>query len=382
MIKRPFWILKIKNAWQKRSIVWLSGVRRVGKTTLAKMFTEGIYLNCELPSVGRRLLNPELFYDSISGGAIVIFDEIHRLPDPSLVLKIAADEYPHLKILATGSSTLAATKKFRDTLAGRKTNIHLTPVLWNECLTTFNIKNLEHRLFHGGLPEPLLASQKDPGFFSEWIDSFYARDIQELFGVRNRVGFIALFRLLLRQSGGLLDSSNLAKLIQLSRPTIRTYIEALRISNAIFLLPPFSGGGKREIIRRPKCYGFDTGFVTYEKGWNEIREEDAGYLWEHLVLDYLQAEFIESNLFFWRDKSGREIDFIIRESNDNIHAIECKINPVHIDIRSFLAFRNIYPNGGNFVVCPGIKQPYMQRSNQIIIHYCGLTDLSKQLQAL
>ncbi len=185
---RPFWINNIKQAWEKRSVVWLSGVRRVGKTTLAKMFPEAVYLNCDLPSVVRMLADPESFYDSLDKNALVIFDEVHRVEDPSRLLKIAADVYPHLKILATGSSTLAATQKFRDSLTGRKKMIYLTPVLWNECSDVFGIKDFDHRLLNGGLPEPLLSQIKDASFFSEWIDSFYARDIQELFSIRNRTG--------------------------------------------------------------------------------------------------------------------------------------------------------------------------------------------------
>jgi hypothetical protein len=197
MIERPLRIRRIRQAWEKRPIVWLSGVRRVGKTTLAKMFPKAIYQNCDLPSVVRGLIEPEPFYDSLDKGTIVIFDEIHRLEDPSRLLKIAADAYPHLKVLATGSSTLAAIKKFRDTLTGRKATIYLPPVLWSECIDQFNIKELDRRLLHGGLPEPLLSETKNESFFSEWMDSFYARDIQELFGIRNRTAFMKLLHLLL-----------------------------------------------------------------------------------------------------------------------------------------------------------------------------------------
>jgi uncharacterized protein len=56
----------------------------------------------------------------------------------------------------------------------------------------------------------------------------------------------------------------------------------------VHLLRPFHGGGKREIVSRPKCYAFDTGFVTFEKGWDTIRTDDRGLLWEHLVLDSLR----------------------------------------------------------------------------------------------
>ncbi|MBL0714911.1 MAG: ATP-binding protein, partial [Desulfosarcina sp.] len=247
MIKRTLWLKKLQQAWNRRSIVWLSGVRRVGKTTLARMLPDAVYMNCDLPSTARALEDPELFLDGQVTGTVLVFDEVHHLEDPSRLLKITADEYPQLKILATGSSTLAATRKFRDSLTGRKQAIHLCPVLWEQCADPFGVPDFDRRLLHGGLPEPLLATHKDPEFFSEWIDSFYARDIQELFGIRNRQGFLALFRLLLRQSGGQLDYSQLANLSELSRPTVKAHIEAMQIAHAIHLLRPFHGGGKREI---------------------------------------------------------------------------------------------------------------------------------------
>lgn len=270
MIERPLWLKRVQQAWQQRSLVWLSGVRRVGKTTIAQMLPDAVYVNCDLPSAVRALEDPELFLGSQAGGSVLVFDEVHRLDDPSHLLKIAADEFPQLKVLATGSSTLAATRKFSDTLTGRKRAIHLCPVLWEECAAPFGVPALDQRFLHGGLPEMLIAADKDPGIFNEWIDSFYARDILELFGIRNRQGFLALFRLLLRQSGGPLDFSQLANLSEMSRVTVKAHIEAMQIAHVVHLLRPFHGGGKREIVSRPKCYAFDTGFVTFEKGWDSI----------------------------------------------------------------------------------------------------------------
>ena len=259
MIWRPQWLERIRRGWSDRPIVWLSGVRRVGKTTLAGMVPDIAYHNCDLPSTARALADPELFLSGQRRGAVLALDEVHRLPDPSLTLKIAADEYPHLRILATGSSTLAATGKFRDSLTGRKRAVHLCPVLWEECADTFGITDLDRRLLHGGLPEALLAETKSPHAFAEWIDSFYARDILELFSIRNRQGFLGLFRLLMRWSGGQVDYTRLSRLTEVSRPTVKSYLEALQIAHAVHLLRPFRGGGSGEIVSRPKCYAFDTG---------------------------------------------------------------------------------------------------------------------------
>ena len=129
MVNRQFWHNQIETAWKRRSVVWLSGVRRVGKTCLCQTLPDIVeYFDCELPRVRRMMEDPQAFLDGIGAGRIVL-DEIHRLPNPSELLKIAADHYPQLQMVATGSSTLGASIKFRDTLAGRKTELWLTPMI-------------------------------------------------------------------------------------------------------------------------------------------------------------------------------------------------------------------------------------------------------------
>jgi predicted AAA+ superfamily ATPase len=118
MISRPFWLSRIGQAWREAPIVWLAGVRREGETTLAgSLGPEILYLNCDLPSIEDMVRDPQLFFRSCDK-PVVVFDEIHKLRDPARLLKIGADGFPKLKILATGSSTLAAGRKFRDTLTG------------------------------------------------------------------------------------------------------------------------------------------------------------------------------------------------------------------------------------------------------------------------
>lgn len=374
MIKRPYWLDRIHSAWKKRPIVWLAGVRRVGKTTLARMLPDTVYVNCDLPSDTRRLDDPELFYRSQQKDAVIVMDEIHRLTDPSRVLKIASDAFPGLRILATGSSTLAATRKFRDTLAGRKYVLILSPVLWTECESDFGILDLDRRLLNGGLPEFLLGSVKDESLFSEWMDSFYARDIQELFAVRERGGFLNLLRLMLRQSGGQADYSALSRECDLSRPTVKAYLEAMTVACALFPLTPFHGGGRRELVRRPKVYGFDTGFVTHVRGWKDIRDDDRGLLWEHLVLDILRAATGGEGVHFWRDKSGHEVDYVVRRGRE-VDAIECKMNPERFDPESLITFRSIYPDGLNYLVCPATGAPYDRRFGPLTLSIVTCQDL-------
>jgi hypothetical protein len=280
----------------------------------------------------------------------VVFDEVHQLPDPSRLLKIGADEFPHLQILATGSSTLAATSKFRDSLAGRKRVVQLTPVLHEE-LPAFGITDLRQRLLRGGMPPALLAPEMNVEFYSEWMDSYFARDVQELFHLEKRAAFLRLLELLLRQSGGMLSVTRLAAESEVSRPTVMNWLEVYQTTHVVHLVRPYSAGGRREIVAQPKAFGFDTGFVCHARGWDTLRPEDCGILWEHSVLDTLIAAG-HARIQYWRDKTDREVDFVIPRGREAVDAIECKWNPGAVETRGLLAFRASYPKGANYLVCP------------------------------
>ena len=370
MIERDYWINRIRLAWEKAPIVWLTGVRRVGKTTLARAIPDARFLNCDLPSTARLLDDPERFYASVSAG-VVVFDEIHQLSDPSRLLKIGADEFPHLRILATGSSTLAATQKFRDSLTGRKRDVHLVPVLAREW-DAFGVPDIRKRLLHGGLPEPLLADEKDPEFFAEWLDSFYARDIEELFNVGKRQGFLRLVESVLRQSGGLLEKGNLAKHCGLSRPTIGSYLDILEVTHVALLVRPYHAGGRQEFLRRPKAYGFDTGFVSHFCGWNELREQDCGVLWEHVVLETLLAHRGHRGVFYWRDKQRREVDFVIPGAGGPCDAIECKWDADKLSLRGLKAFRSSHSGGKNYIISPQLGDAYTRSADGLELTFCNL----------
>lgn len=225
-------------------------------------------------------------------------------------------------------------------------------------------------MHHGGLPEFLLDETKKGELFSEWIDSYYARDIQELFNVRNRTGFLKLMHLLFMQSGGILEITSLTKESGLSRPTVTAHIEALAVAHAVYLVQPYFGGGKKEIVKRPKVYAFDTGFVTHVKGWNELRETDLGSLWEHLVLDMLRVSY--GKVYYWLDKEKNEIDFLIKEQGEVVHTIECKINPDKYSVKAVQKFRTYYPEGRNFCFTPHIKTPYTLKVGEIEVEFCSL----------
>lgn len=374
MIPRPYWFDRIAACWRKAPIVWLSGVRRIGKTTLAAGLEDTEFLNCDLPSSQQLLAEPESFYRSLKKQRVIL-DEVHQLPDPSRLLKIGADAFPQLKILATGSSTLAATRKFRDSLAGRKRNLHLVPVRHDE-LSAFGIRNLRERLHRGGLPPALLSESYDAGFYSEWLDSYYARDVQELFRVEKRGGFLKLVESVLRLSGGLMEATALANVCGLSRPTVLSYLDVLELTHVATFIRPYSGGGKRELVRQPKVYGFDTGFVAFARHWSELRSEDCGLLWEHLVLERLLSDPTEPEVLFWRDKDQHEIDFVLPTGRGRVDAIECKWDAARFDPTNLKIFRGLHPAGRNFVVATNVPNPYTREVGGHTVTFTGLDALA------
>jgi hypothetical protein len=374
MFQRPFWTARLTAAWTQAPIVWLTGPRRVGKTVLAQSVPNTEFLNCDLPSVAERLADPEAFYRAVRR-PVVVFDEVHQLADPSRLLKIGADAFPRIRILATGSSTLAATQKFRDSLTGRKRVVELVPVLFQE-LPAFDITDLRERLQRGGLPPVLLGERHPDEFFPEWLDSYFARDVQELFRLEKRAGFLRVLQILMRQSGGLLDVTRIAAESQISRPTVTNWLEVYEVTHTIRLLRPFSAGGRREIIAQPKVFGFDTGLVCHARGWDRLRTDDCGLLWEHLVLETLVAAGL-TRIHFWRDKQQREVDFVVPRRRDVVDAIECKWRADAFETRGLRAFRANYPKGRNFVVAPIEGAPYDRKTDGFEVSFVSPLDLGR-----
>ncbi len=378
LVKRDFWLKVIEQAWAHRSILWLSGVRRSGKTSLTRTLGKVEYFDCELPRVRQTMTDPEGFLSSLKGKRIIL-DEVHRLRAPAELLKIAADHFPSIKVLATGSSTLGASRKFRDTLTGRKTNIWLTPMIHKD-LDAFGKENLRHRLLFGGLPPFFLNTKLPEKDFQEWIDEYWAKDIQELFRLGRRTSFQQFAELIMSRSGGIFEATRFTSECEASRVTIRNYLRVLEETFVAHVIRPFNSHRPNEIIAAPKVYAFDTGFVSYHRGWNELRSEDLGLLWEHYVLNELHAHLQTRDIRYWRDKRGHEIDFVMSRRNQPPTAIECKWTQNSFDVKNLKAFRRMYSKGQNFVVCSDVDRPYVQNYESITVQFVSLNHLIEKIE--
>jgi hypothetical protein len=373
MVKRRFWLNLIERSWRERSVVWLAGVRRVGKTCLSRTLPDVEYFDCELPRVRRMMEDPQGFLDGL-GKKRIVLDEVHRLGNPSELLKIAADHYPGVRVLATGSSTLGASSKFRDTLAGRKRDIWLTPMC-REDMRDFKATDIRHRFLHGGLPPFFQADKLPERDFQEWLDAYWAKDIQELFRLEKRSSFQKFVELLLARSGGIFEATKFAAPCEVSRATIANYLKVLEATFVAHVVRPFSTHRPTEIVSAPRVYAFDTGFFCYYRGWHELRGEDLGTLWEHFVLNEVMASTQSRRVFYWRDKRGHEVDFIRAPRGGKPLAVECKWSAGEFDAAGMTAFRQQYPQGENVVVAQDVERSYVHGYGDLKVRFESLSSL-------
>ncbi|MFM7457370.1 MAG: ATP-binding protein [bacterium] len=417
MFPREFWITKIQEAWRLRSIIWLVGVRRIGKTTLVKSLSEGhkagknakngiehqslLYYDCELKR-NRDLIESDVekFWEE-KENQIVILDEIHRLENPSEVLKIAADHYPKVKVIATGSSNLAASKKFKDTLSGRKIVIELRPLIEADLHAFTHNKNikknprieddknaeirvslhahnavLEKRFLYGGMPENYLNDELPEYAFEEWIDSYWSKDIQELYELRSKFAFQKFMELLFIQSGGIFEASKFATDCKVSSPTISNFLHVLEETFVIDVLRPYHKRKNSEIVSAPKVYAFDTGLACYLKGWSSLRNEDLGILWEHFVLNEFKAHLQNNaDILYWRNKKKQEVDFIIKKKrSQTVIAIETKWQAKNFSPDNLQAFRELHPEGENFLIANDIQESYTKNYTNLKVKFISLKE--------
>jgi hypothetical protein len=377
MVQRHFWQQEIESAWKRHNVVWLQGVRRVGKTVLCQSLPNVEYFDCELPRVRTALEDLQSFLKDLRGRSVVL-DEIHRLPNPAELLKIAADYYPSTKIIATSSSTLGASSRFKDTLTGRKAELWLTPIT-NSDLKDFDQTSLKHRFLHGGLPPFFIEKRLPERAFQEWMDAYWSKDIQELFRLERRASFQKFIELLLVQSGGFFEATSFSRPCEVSRPTIVNYLKVLETTFVANIVRPFSTRRSTEIISAPKVYGFDSGFVCYYRGWHELRTQDLGQLWEHFVLNELHAQLRIRDVFYWRDKRGHEVDFILQQRGQNPIAIECKWSATSFEPEGVLAFWRQYPKAKLFVVSQDVDRPFTRTISGMPLRFVNLETLIQLL---
>lgn len=354
MIQEP--VYEMLNSLHKAII--LSGPRQAGKTTLlleikARLEREGCvgrYLNCDLEEERSAAdTTSAVLLDRLTDGIDAIFvDEVQRLDDPGLTIKILVDRYPELKILVTGSSSFDLRNRLSDAMTGRYLDFRLYPLSMLEALEHTGSGNDPALRYH--VAEALLADVLRYGLYPEVflqanpaikqmllstiVESYLFKDVLAFQRIRYSQKIVDLARALAYQIGSEVNENELAGRLGIDRKTIMAYIDILEKSYVLIRLPAFSRNPRREIGRQSKIYFIDLGIRNALIGdFNDLAlRPDRGALWENFLIIERYKAFLNRGQSiqgrFWRTYGGAEVDYLETDRPDGLRAYEFKFeNP-------------------------------------------------------
>ena len=357
-------------------ILLFIGARQAGKTTILKQLlsylekrNETVYfLNLEDTDY-RSLLNQspknlfKIYPINLKKKNFIFIDEIQYLKDPSNFLKYLFDEYRgKIKLLVSGSSAFYIDKKFKDSLVGRKRLFHVQTLSLREFLRFKNEvdlsqKDLSHLslsdreklmlyfyeyLLYGGYPRVVLAPIDEKyDLLSEIAYSYIKKDVYEA-SIKQDEVFFKLLKILSAQIGNLINASELAHTLGVSKTAIDNYLYVMQKSFHVALIKPFYRNVRKELVRMPKVYFIDSGlrnfFVSNFKSF-ELRD-DKGALLENAVFRQLLEHYSLDEMRFWRTIQKQEIDFVVAEKE----AFEVKVNSESFKKGRYTVFLQNYPD--------------------------------------
>lgn len=330
------------------------GARQVGKTTLLKslqgrLVQEGYsirYLNCDLLEELQAIntTSGTLLDRLVSGVDAIFIDEVQRLDNPGLTVKILVDSYPDLKILATGSSSFELRNRLSETLTGRYIDVLLYPLAIAELLQYSGVladPALQKPVADSILPDilryglyPEIYLEPNPAnkqvLLTKLVESYLFKDILTFQRIRYSQTIVDLARALAYQIGNEVNENELASRLKIDRKTVVSYIDILEKSYVVFRLPPFSHNPRKEIGKQNKIYFLDIGVRNALIGdFNDLSiRPDRGAVWENfLIVERLKAYYNRGSSMmcrFWRTYNGAEVDFIEESGARNIRAYELK----------------------------------------------------------
>lgn len=316
-------------------VLSITGPRQSGKTTLAEMaFPDKTYVSFENPDIREMAKgDPRAFINNYKKGAI--FDEVQRVPEIlSYLQEIVDHEKRPGHFILTGSQQFNLFSGITQSLAGRSALISLLPFTLHELHITDKSKkslNLDNVMFTGLYP-PVHDRKLDPQiWYANYVNTYIERDVRQLINVRDLSGFQRFVRLCAGRTGQLLNLSDLASDAGITHNTAKSWISILEASYIIFLLQPHHENFNKRLIKTPKLYFHDTGLACWLLNIQNSEQLNShsmrGMIFETFIMSELfKSRFnkgLPGNYFFWRDRSGNEIDCLI-ENGDMLQPLEIK----------------------------------------------------------
>lgn len=314
-------------------VVAITGPRQSGKTTLARMaFPDKPYLSLEDPDMRSMAEeDPRGLLSRFPKGAVL--DEVQRSPHLFSYLQTHIDANMRTGMFVlTGSQQFGLLSGITQSLAGRVGLVHLLPFSIRELKTAKCLPGTLDELLFQGLYPPIYDRDIMPSdWFAGYMTTYIERDVRQLINVRDLSTFQRFVKLCAARIGQLLNLSSLAADCGITHNTASAWISVLEASYIMFLLRPHHRNFNKRLVKSPKLYFVDAGFAAWLLGIREPQQmlfhAQRGALFENLVVtEFLKDRFnhgLQSNIFFWRDSKGLEIDLVLEEG-DNLKPVEIK----------------------------------------------------------
>ena len=324
---------KLLSLAKQFPVISIIGPRQSGKSTLVKhCFPKYDYISFEdIDNRRRALLDMRGFLEQYGKG--VIFDEVQRVPELFSYLQTHVDASGKKgKFILTGSHNYLLQEKVSQSLAGRVAMLRLLPFSMQELADAGKLPADIHKILFKGFYPRLFSSRVQPSdWYPSYIETYMQRDVREIKNIPNLNYFQKFLHLLAGRHGQQLNLTSLATEVGVVHNTISSWISILEASYVIYLLKPHFNNFNKRITKTPKIYFYDSGLVCSLLGIEKAEQLNThhikGPLFEGLIItELIKARFnagLSNNCFYWRDKTGNEVDCIIDKAG-SLTAIEIK----------------------------------------------------------
>ncbi|MFO7730081.1 MAG: ATP-binding protein [Spirochaetia bacterium] len=336
MIKRALFSYLTRDAGYY-PILTITGPRQSGKTTLVKAaFPSHEYVSLE--ETDMRLFagdDPRGFLDRYPGP--VVIDEAQRAPELFSYLQAAVDlDAAPGRFILTGSQNFLLMEKVSQSLAGRTGILHLLPFERAELEGNLHASpdkpgalftnkssalNLWDTIYSGYYPRIHDSSIPPEVWLPDYIRTYIERDVRSLVNIGELERFERFLSLAAGRTGQILNYSSLANDCGIALDTAKRWLSVLKAGFIIFLLPPHHRNFNKQVIKSPKLYFYDTGLVCHLLGIRSPEQARShplrGALFENLIIAEAHKIYthhrMKPPLYFWRDRTGHEIDLLLDE---------------------------------------------------------------------
>ena len=304
-------------------VIVVTGPRQTGKTTLCRhLFSDYKYYNLEDVALRNAIADDPKGFLSGCGDRVII-DEVQNIPELFSYIQVVVDADENRRFALTGSNNFSLMESITQSLAGRAALFTLLPFALNELSGEYQSAQTDEILFRGLYPGTTIRRMPPEMFFRNYYSTYMERDVRQIKQITDLPKFQHLMRLVAGRVGSECNASALANETGISSPTVKSWLGVMQTSYLLTVLPPYYQNISKRLIKTPKVYFIDTGLLCYLLGITSAEQLKThplrGAVFENLiVVEMLKDRFNQgkdSNLFFYRESSGREVDVVQTEAD-------------------------------------------------------------------